>query len=101
MYHIFSTHYSAEGHPGSFQLLAIIYKAAKIVVENLFFTYVGICFEYMPTSGIAGSSGSTMSKFLRNQKTDFQSVPTCIPTNNGGVFLFLHILTSICCHLSF
>jgi uncharacterized membrane protein YccF (DUF307 family) len=28
-------------------------------------------------------------------------VPACNPTNNGGVFLFLHILTSVCCHLSF
>ena len=27
-------------------------------------------------------------------------VPVCNPTNNGGVFLFLHILASICCHLS-
>ena len=27
----------------------------------------------MPRSGIAGSSGSTMSNFLRNHKTDFQS----------------------------
>jgi hypothetical protein len=25
----------------------------------------------------------------------------CYPTNNVGVFLFLHILISICCHLSF
>jgi hypothetical protein len=23
------------------------------------------------------------------------------PTINGGVFLFLHILASICCHLNF
>jgi len=28
---------------------------------------------YMPRSGIAGSSGSTMSNFLRNCQTDFQS----------------------------
>ena len=30
-------------------------------------------------------------------------VQTCNPTNNGGVlvFLFLHILASICCHLNF
>jgi hypothetical protein len=27
----------------------------------------------MPGSGIAGSSGSTMSNFLRNSQTDFQS----------------------------
>jgi hypothetical protein len=28
-------------------------------------------------------------------------VPACSSTNNGGVFLFLHILDSICCQLSF
>jgi hypothetical protein len=28
---------------------------------------------YMPRRGIAGSSGSTMSNFLRNRQTDFQS----------------------------
>jgi hypothetical protein len=27
----------------------------------------------MPGRGIAGSSGSTMSNFLRNRQTDFQS----------------------------
>jgi hypothetical protein len=27
----------------------------------------------MPRSGIAGSSGSTMSNFLRNNQTDLQS----------------------------
>jgi hypothetical protein len=28
---------------------------------------------YIPRRGIAGSSGSTMSNFLRNYQTDFQS----------------------------
>jgi hypothetical protein len=28
---------------------------------------------YMPRSGIAGSSGSTVSNFLMNSQTDFQS----------------------------
>jgi hypothetical protein len=28
-------------------------------------------------------------------------VQACNSTNNGGVFPFLHILASICCHLSF
>jgi hypothetical protein len=33
--------------------------------------HVGASSEYMPRSGIAGSSGSTMSNFLRNRQTDF------------------------------
>jgi hypothetical protein len=28
-------------------------------------------------------------------------VPACNPTSNGGVFLFLHILPSICSHPNF
>jgi hypothetical protein len=43
-----------------------------------------------------------MSNFLRNCQTDFQSVvPASNPTSNGGVFLFLHILACITCHLVF
>jgi hypothetical protein len=34
---------------------------------------VGTSSGYMPMSGIAGSSGSTMSNFLRNYQTDFLS----------------------------
>jgi hypothetical protein len=37
------------------------------------FLPVGASSGYMPRRGIAGSSGSTMSNFLRNHQTDFQS----------------------------
>ena len=73
MYHIFCTHSSVEGHLGSFQLLAIINKAAMNIVEHVFLLPVGTSSGYMPRRGIAGSSGSTMSNFLRNHQTDFQS----------------------------
>ena len=53
MYHISCIHSSVEEHLGSFQLLAIINKAA------------------MPRRGIDGSSGSTMMNFLRV----FNSIP--------------------------
>jgi hypothetical protein len=72
-YHIFCMHLSVEGHLGSFQLLAIINKVAMNIVEHMSFLYVGASFEYMPKSGIAEFSGSTMSNFLRNGHTDFQS----------------------------
>ena len=42
------------------------------LVEHVFFLPVGTS-GYMPRSGIAGSSDSTMSNFLRNHQTDFQS----------------------------
>jgi len=102
MYHIFCIHSSVERHLGSFQLLPIINQAAMNIVDRMSLLYVGASFGYMPRSGIAGFSGSSMSNFLRNQQTDFMvTIPACNLTNNGGVFLFLHILTSICCHLSF
>jgi hypothetical protein len=41
------------------------------VVEHVSLLHVGASSGYMPRSGIAGSSGSTMSNFLRNCQTDF------------------------------
>jgi hypothetical protein len=73
MYHIFCIYSSVEGHLGSLQLLAIINKAAMSIVEHVSLLQAGTAFGYMPTRGIAGSSSSTMSNFLRNQQTDFQS----------------------------
>jgi hypothetical protein len=43
------------------------------IVEHVSFLPVGASSGYMPRRGIAGSSGSTMSSFLRNRQTDFQS----------------------------
>jgi hypothetical protein len=73
MYHIFCIHSSVEGHLGSFQLLAIINKAAMNIVEHVSFLPVGTSSGYNPRRGIAGSTSSTMSNFLRNCQTDFQS----------------------------
>jgi hypothetical protein len=71
MYHIFCIHSSVEGHLGSFQLLAIINKAAMNIVEHVFLLHVGASSGFMPRSGIVGSSGSIMFNFLRNRQTDF------------------------------
>ena len=73
MYHIFCNHSSVEGHLGSFQLLATINKAAMNIVEHVSFLPVWTSSGYMPRRGIAGSSSSTISNFLRNHQTDFQS----------------------------
>ena len=78
MYHIFCIHSSVEGHLGSFQLLAIINKAAMNTVEHVFLLPVGTSSGYMPRRGIALSSGSIMSNFLRNPQTDFQSSCTSL-----------------------
>ena len=73
MYHIICTNSSVEGHLGSSQLLAIINMSAMNIVEHVSFLPVGTFSGYMPRRGIAGSSGSTMSNFLRNHQTDFQN----------------------------
>jgi hypothetical protein len=59
MYHIFCIHSSVEGHLDSFQLLAIINKAAMNIVEHVFCYVVDHLLGIYP--GIAGSSGNTVS----------------------------------------
>ena len=76
----FCIHSSVEGHLGSFQLLAIINKAVMNIVEHVSLP-VGTSSGYMPRRGIAGSSGSTMSSFLRNHQTDFQSGCTSLQSH--------------------
>ena len=53
MYHIFCIHSSVEGHLGSFQLLAIVNKAALNIEEHVSLLQVETFSEYMPRSGIA------------------------------------------------
>jgi hypothetical protein len=81
MYHIFSIHSSVEGHRGSFLLLALINKAAMNIVEHVSLLQVGTSCGYIPTRGIATSSNSTMSNFLRNRQTDFQSGGTSLQSH--------------------
>ena len=73
MYHIFCIHSSVETHLGSFQLLAVINKAAMNIVDRVSFLLVRKFSAYMLRRGIARSSGSTMSNFLKIHQTDLQS----------------------------
>ena len=94
MYHIFCIYSSVERHLGSFQLLAIINKAAMNIVEHVSFLPVG-----------------TSSGYMRNHKTDFQSGCTSLQSHQqwrsvplsphphqhllSSEFLILAILTGV------
>jgi hypothetical protein len=81
MSHVFCIHSSIEGHLGSFHILAIINKTAMNIVEHVFLLPFGISSEYMPRKGIAGSSGTAISNFLRKCQTDFESSNTTLQSH--------------------
>jgi hypothetical protein len=51
------------------------------IVEHVSSLPVGTSSGYMPRRGIVGSSGSTMSNFLRNHQTDFQHGGTSLQSH--------------------
>ena len=68
MYHSFLIHSSADGHLGCFIVLAIINSAAMNIGVHVSLSDLvsSVC---MPSSGIAGLYGSSISTFLRNHHT--------------------------------
>jgi hypothetical protein len=102
MYHIFCVNSSIKAHLRSFKILAVINKVDMNIVEHVFYYPLEHVLDICPREVLLDNPLVICPVFWATARLISRMVePACNPTSRRGVFLFLHILASICCHLNF
>ena len=95
MYHSFLIHSSAKGHLGCFNVLAIENSAVMNIGVHVPLSIL-VSLVCMPSSGIAGSYGSSISSFFKEYSTLFSTMAASvyIPTNSAWGFYLEPVIES-------
>ena len=83
IYHLFRIQSSVDGHLGSFHVLAIVNSAAMNMKVHVSL-FSRVLSGYMPKSGIVGSYGNSMYRFLSYLQTVLHSGCTSFHSHQEG-----------------
>ena len=83
LFYFFNTNSSVDGHLGCFHVLAVV-NIASLNIGVLVSFIIVVFLGYMPSSGISGSYGRFIPRFLRSLHT----IPFVF--HNGCIYLHSH-----------